>query len=95
MKIIKPEVIAEVPDGNRCVSWSPQESREGKDFKCTFFRDDSKTISAREAQQSGLGYSGGTISFFRCALFDVGLTQYEYGHGVCKAAQCLEAKRPK
>ena len=91
MRIVLPAKAVDVPDGDRCISWNPEE-RDSKYFICQFFSERHEYISAREAQRDGLGPSGGTLSFYTCRLFDVGLANYKYGDGVYKCEQCLNSK---
>lgn len=85
-------VSADVPsDPERCVNWAflngmPPE----QNFRCAQLQDASINISDRDAQSSGLGVSGGTISSFVCKLFDRSL-RHKFGDGVFKCDECKAA----
>lgn len=91
MKIIIPAKEYQVPDGKKCYSWS-QDDGGWQKIKCQFYYNNQSYISAKEAQASGLGFSGGTIDNHTCSLFRQGLKS-EIGVGVFKCDECKAATR--
>lgn len=79
MKIIIPEQVVEIPDGNRCVSWSIKENQDGTTFQCSFYTE-------RKNHYSGNDY----ITIMSCAHFHSQLGSYKYGDGVYKLEECLK-----
>ena len=84
MKIKIPARTVEIPDGDYCYHYD-SEKREW--ISCQFYYQYSNYISAIDAQQSGLGVSGGSITFGVCKLFDQGLSLD--GNSVSKSEDCL------
>lgn len=83
MRIILPSQEFEVPDGDRCIHW------DGSNISCQFFHQDTVHISNGDAQHSGLGFGGGSITHYSCKLFRRGLGEYRYGYGVSKPNWCV------
>ena len=90
MKITIPQETAEVPDGNRCVSWKQGE----ESFRCQFYLERTDYISAEGAQHAGMGFGPTSITFYSCAAFRDSL-RYQYGDGAYKCPACLSAQEPK
>lgn len=90
IKITVPEKQYIVPDGEKCYSVSKEDGGWEK-INCQYMSRKTDHISAREAQASGLGYSGGSIDHYFCSIFRVGLSM-EIGYGVKKCDACLRSK---
>lgn len=82
MKIISVTRAAAVPGGKFCAKYSERDSE-----RCEQVRTQTTHVS----WEDGLG-SPGTMTFYSCALFDVGLRQvWDKGLSLEKCQACIDA----